>query len=309
MIFGQSHKYRIDQKMIIIRLIGGLGNQLFQYALGRKLAYKHNSDLKLDISGFAHSSSRIETQRSYRLNLFNIKASIARTEEIQKLRGWELDRIPLISPLLLRLCHPPSTYIREHSQRFDPHILDLTNNIYLDGYWQSEDYFIDIRDILLKEITRKDVSYDDNRGYLEQITSSSSISIHIRRGDYATDPKTNRYHGVCSLEYYRKAVEYMTEHEDDPHFFIFSDDLKWARENLTFIQDAEYISHNEKDSEHLDLWLMSQCKHQIIANSSFSWWGAWLNQNNEKIVIAPKQWLLDDQINTDDIIPKSWTKI
>ena len=136
-----------------------------------------------------------------------------------------------------------------------------------------------------------------------------AVSLHIRRGDYVSNPVTNNYHGTCSLAYYKKAVLLLKEKIENPSFFIFSDDLLWARENLDFINDMTFIDLDKSIPDHEEMHLMSQCKHNIIANSSFSWWGAWLNENSDKIVIAPKKWFSDNTINTEDLIPAKWMRI
>jgi hypothetical protein len=137
----------------------------------------------------------------------------------------------------------------------------------------------------------------------------SAVSIHVRRGDYVSDAGTNRFHGTCSVDYYHDAVDRISGFAPASHFFVFSDGIDWAKENLRLRQPVTYVDFNDGEKNYEDLRLMSLCKHHIIANSSFSWWGAWLNPNPDKIVIAPKKWFNDPSINTDDLIPNSWLRL
>lgn len=283
--------------MIITKLIGGLGNQMFQYAVGRSLAYANNTELKLDISGY--NNQKGITPRSYMLNIFNIQSNYANEKEIHKFRG---------NNIFLRILKI-SSYIKEKQFYFDPKILIVKDNSYLDGYWHSEKYFKEIEQIIRKEFTLKDKPDVTNRKMISYINNCDSVSIHIRRGDYVFDKKTNKFHGICSLGYYLKAVALVAKKVKNPQFFIFSDDPIWTKQNLHLKFPCVYVDHNVGRKDYEDMRLMSKCKHNIIANSSFSWWGAWLNNNLDKIVVAPKQWFHDKSINTRDLIPESWIRI
>ena len=267
--------------MIITKLTGGLGNQLFQYALGRHIAYIHNTDLKLDVSIYEN-----DPKRHYSLLPFNIKSIIAQTDEISNLN-----------------------IVKEKAFSFDENILKTPNDSYLDGYWQSEKYFKDILETIKKEISLKDKFSDKIEKIAENIKNTSSISIHIRRGDYIKEAKTNAFHGTCSNEYYIKGVKKISESIENPTIFVFSDDIKWCQDNLSFSYPTIFINENNSIKDYEEIILMSLCKHNIIANSSFSWWGAWLNNNPKKIVIAPKRWFANDKIDSSDIIPLSWIKM
>jgi len=204
--------------------------------------------------------------------------------------------------------------LRHHKiQQKDIHnirqFLALPDHSYLEGYWGSEKYFKDIENIIRKEFTLKDKPDAINQKMISRIKNCDSVSIHIRRGDYIFDEKTNKYHGVCNLDYYLKAIALVAKKVKKPYFFIFSDDIRWAKQNLHLKFPCVYVNHNIGKKDYEDLRLMSNCCHNIIANSSFSWWGAWLNKNKDKIVIAPKKWFTDKSINTKDLIPKQWLKI
>jgi len=145
--------------------------------------------------------------------------------------------------------------------------------------------------------------------FAQQILAKESISLHIRRGDYVSNVYTNSVHGTCSLDYYQQAVTLLESKLNNPHFFIFSDDLAWAKEHLSFIENVTFVELDVNIPDHDEMFLMSQCLHHIIANSSFSWWGAWLNKNLDKIVIAPKRWFIDETYNTSDLIPDAWIRL
>jgi len=289
--------------MIITKLVGGLGNQMFQYAIGRNLAKKNNTNLKLDLSFY--NEQQTDSKRNYSLKYFNILENIATEEEIKKLRRNECKngRRHLLHNLFFA---NKSIYIKEKQFNFDKNVLNASNNFYLSGYWQSEKYFKNIEDIIRKEFTLKTNSKQSLEELTEKIKKSNSISLHVRRGDYANNPNTRSHHGLCPIEFYEEAIKIATEKYSDIHLFVFSDDIEWVKENLKTDSPTIFVEDN-KDYE--DLILMSKCKHNIITNSSFSWWGAWLNQNPNKIVIAPKKWFNDPKTNTEDLIPKSWIQI
>lgn len=292
--------------MIIVKLKGGLGNQLFQYALGRHLSEINNTNVKLDISFF-------ETYKlhAYSLKPFHIKEIIASPQEVDKLVFYKSGAL---EEFIRRQLHRPrrfaSTYIGEKEPYFDPEILKLSDDVYLDGYWQSEEYFSSISEIIKNEFVVKTSPLGYNKKLLNLIESCNSVSLHVRRGSY-TIPPFSEFHGTCSLKYYEKGINYISEFIEQPTFFIFSDDLAWARENIKLKHRTIFVGHNNALNDFEDLRLISFCKHQIIANSTFSWWGAWLNSNPEKIVITPSQWFLNENYNskTHDLIPKNWIKL
>ncbi len=293
--------------MVIVKLIGGLGNQLFQYAAARKLANKHSTELKLDVSGF-------ETYKlhKYSLSHFNIQENFASEGEINALTGQRKEGT--ITRIFRRALHKPAklpaTHIKEKNPfHFDPEILNLPDGVYLEGYWQSEKYFSDIESIVRKELTVKTPLSGKDKELAKQMDSCDSVSIHIRRGDYVTNPHTSMVHGTSDLDYYNRCIRSIAESVKNPHFFVFSDDPEWVRDNLNPPYPTTFVDHNGADRNHEDLRLMSQCKHNIIANSTFSWWGAWLNSNPEKVVLAPKLWFRSDKYNNKDLIPDRWIKI
>jgi hypothetical protein len=291
--------------MVIVRLYGGLGNQMFQYAAGRRLAYVLDSQLKLHISSFRH-----DNLRNYELSLFDIKESIATDDEALSLTAGKQGILKrLVARALGKTLEPAPTHIQERHFHFDPEVLTLPDNVYLDGYWQSAKYFEGIEDVIRKDFTIKTSQDENNKEISRQIESRKSVSLHIRRGDYISNAYTKRLHGTCDLEYYQRCVEEITRKVEDPNFYLFTDDPTWVRQNLKFIYPAMVIDHNGSAKSYEDLRLMSQCKHHIIANSTFSWWAAWLSNNSNKTVCAPKRWFANDNLNIKDLLPETWLKI
>jgi hypothetical protein len=292
--------------MIIVQLKGGLGNQLFQYAAGRRIAIANNFSLKLDLSWFKGQPDRL-----YSLNHFATIKDVANPAEIARLSGSKWAHLREYLPYIRDFGKPyyQRALVRERILDFDPNILKISESTYLDGYWQSEKYFKDIEDIIRRELNVIDPPNEENVNYARLIQSSTSVAIHVRRGDYVSRPYTNRYHGVCTLDYYYRAIEYIMSAVDNPRFFIFSDDPKWAQINLKIDAPTTYVSHNTPDQNYEDLRLMTYCKHYIIANSSFSWWGAWLSQYRDKIVIAPERWFQAIDYNDEDRLPLEWIRL
>ncbi len=290
--------------MIITKLIGGLGNQMFQYAVGRRLAHVLGTELKLDISGFNNYKLR-----TYSLGNLNIREKYASPEEVAALtRPTMLERMR--AKLLRKQPRPAATYIREKKKfHFDSDILNLADGVYLDGSWQSEKYFSDIAGIIRQEFSVKIPQADKNKELAGLIATCEAVSLHIRRGDYVSNPHTRQVHGVCEIDYYFRCIEYLTRTIKNPHFFVFSDDPEWARENLKLAYRMTLVDHNGVEKHYEDLRLMSQCKHHIIANSTFSWWGAWLSRNKNKIVLAQERWANSDYYDVKDLIPQKWIKL
>jgi hypothetical protein len=296
--------------MVIVRIMGGLGNQLFEYAAGRRLAMVNHDQLKLDTSTYEASP------RPYRLGMFNIAEELASQPEVERLTG-----VSSRNTIPTRLRGHLSRYARqlrpsrktpvfaERATTFHPEILNATGDVYLNGYWQSELYFKDIEDVIRGEFTLRNTPDEANREAATAMGKCESVSLHVRRGDYVSNPLYNQVHGVCPLSYYRAAVKLISDKVGSPHFFVFSDDIGWVKQNLKLRHSITYLDHNGEEKDYEDLRLMSLCKHHIIANSSFSWWGAWLGADPGKIVIAPKTWFNDQTKDSNDIVPSSWWRI
>ena len=290
--------------MIITNIVGGLGNQMFQYAIAKAIACKKGDAFKIDISCFSK-----QKLRKYELNNLNIIENIATSEEIELLAGKETFLLKLKRKIGLKQMRLYSYYKEKEIAVFDENIFRHKDSIYLDGYWQSELYFKKIRKEILKDFTLKENVSDVAKIYIEQIKNTNSISLHVRRGDYVKNHLTNSVHGVCDINYYTRAIDYIKTYEEDTCYFIFSDDILWCKESFDFIRNKYFVEETENAFE--DLELMKNCKHNIIANSTFSWWGAWLNQNSDKIVIAPKRWFSDDKMQEQakDLLPEEWLRV
>ena len=274
--------------MIITKIAGGLGNQMFQYAIAKSIAIKNSDEFKLDISFYSK-----QTLRKYELDLFTIEENLDSGES-------------LLSKVKRKLGFILGDYYREKETTiFDKKVFDYDENIILDGYWQNENYFKEIRDDIIKDFTPKIDISNEAKKHLKQICSSNSISIHLRRGDYIHNSHINNVHGTCDLDYYMKAIKYINKNTENIKYFIFSDDIVWCKENFDFLENKVFIDDTKSGID--DLELMKHCKHNIIANSSFSWWGAWLNENDNKIVVAPKTWWASRQ--DKHIAPLNWKKI
>jgi hypothetical protein len=296
--------------MIIVRLEGGLGNQMFQYAAARRLAVVNATQLKLDLGWFSDIPSG-DTQRQFELPSFNCEQEVASPEEVKALRGIDTKRWPKMLKSLLKSTGlvPKRTYIREKQFHFDPEILQLQGDVYLDGYWQSEKYFLDASDTIRKDFTLSTDFGPRDKEVAGSIRSCQSVSLHVRRGDYVTSRIVSQQHGSSQLHYYQEAIAQMSARLGNPHFFVFSDDPEWVKTNLQVGVPMTYLDHNGPEKACEDLRLMSLCQHHIIANSSFSWWGAWLSSHQSKIVMAPKRWFNRDDIVTDDLIPQGWLRL
>ncbi len=203
--------------------------------------------------------------------------------------------------------HP--TVVQERYFHFDPEVLEHIGSVYLSGYWQSYRYFDNIASILRREFSVRSRQMGDNLAMAQLIASTQSVSLHVRRGDYVSCSLAMRRHGVCPLEYYDAAIRIMADRMNSPHFFIFSDDIPWVQTHIQLQYPCTYVTHNGVANDYEDLRLMSQCKSHIIANSTFGWWGAWLSQAPEKIVIAPRSWFAGLDYNTGDLIPSSWLRL
>ena len=292
--------------MLIMKLKGGLGNQLFQYALGRRLTYSNNVQLKLDVSSY-----RTYSLHSYGIHHFNIVENIATEDDLKALGIMEGRGLRTIISKALekrKLIHNPHR-INERLWAFDPEILNVSDNVYLDGYWASEKYFREIAEVLRAELTPRQRLDKVNEDMASEIANATSVSVHIRRGDYVTNPETNKLFGTCSLKYYSKCISEIALKVRDPHFYVFSDDVQWTKKNLIIEHPVTYVDHNNKENDFKDLYLMTKCKHHIIANSSFSWWGAWLSTSKDHIVFATSRWLTPGRTDVQDIIPERWLRV
>ena len=276
--------------MIIINLNSQLGNQMFQYALARKLQTL-GKKVKFDTRYY------LQYPDHYALDVFSVKVDFATDSEISRERDENRTYPARLRRKLFGKRQTIFSEVQSRSLMYMPDIF-LMKHGYVDGYWQTEKYFSNIRNILLKDFTFPPIDDGKNMELLERINNQTTVSIHIRRGDYV-----NGFPMITS-QYYENAISYFdNKYNEVLYFLVFSNDMEWAKQNLRFRQ-GEFIDWNTGKESWKDMYLMTQCNHHIIANSSFSWWGAWLNQKDNKEVIAPSIWLYHQE--TPDIYCKGW---
>lgn len=296
----------MELNVIITNIIGGLGNQMFQYAAGKALASRLDVPLYLDLGEF----SSYGLHNGFELNrIFNLRFDIADSVHVDRLLSWRNNS--LVKRILRRKqfsIFRGNNLIFEPSHRYWAGFHSLKSSIYLNGYWQSERYFNDFKSLIANEFTFAIPLEGANLKIANKIINSQSISVHIRRGDYVSSKSASSVMGVCSKDYYNTAINLMCEKIDNPIFFVFSDDIDWAKKNIGIRNYCIYVDHNTALESYRDMQLMSLCKHNIIANSSFSWWGAWLNNNVDKIVMSPINWFAAN-IDSCDIVPDKWIRI
>ncbi|MEO5646620.1 MAG: alpha-1,2-fucosyltransferase [Candidatus Paceibacterota bacterium] len=290
--------------MIIVRLAGGMGNQMFQYAAGNVLAMKNNVPLGLDTS-FLLDRTPIPnfTFREYNLGEFNIDARVVKNKEVPFLYRHHFSGMLMRYGDYVRrkFFNSPGKERKEYS--FDVRVLSLGPDAYLEGWWQNPAYFSDSREILLKDFTLKHPSEKITR-LVADISSEHSVCVHVRRGDYLG----NTFHETVGVDYYKKAIETIATTRKIERIYVFDrDSIEWCEENLLFDYPTRYIKNDISMAECLTL--MKSCRHLVLANSSLSWWAGWLGNGQDKIVVAPKKWVNDTSVNTEEVIPKEWIRI
>lgn len=289
--------------MKIVKILGGLGNQMFQYALYISLKYMCNGEtVKIDTSCFRgyplHNGYELE-------RVFNVKPEHANLYDLLRLaypychyRMWQIGK------RLLPIRH--TMLAEKDNEEYDASVLDVTGDCYYDGYWQNEKYFIEVKEQLYEIFTPKVIDAR-NASFAKELSACNSVSLHVRRGDYNSHPL---YGGICDETYYINAIKKIQSYIDVDVYCVFSNDIEWCKENLPKIignRTIRYVDWNTGTNSYMDIYLMSHCRHNIIANSSFSWWGAWLNRSNDQIVISPKKW--NNIKGSKFEIPKKWQRL
>lgn len=288
---------KIFKKKILVKIKGGLGNQMFQYAYGRALANHNSAKLILDICSYSD-----DKKRQFLLNNFNINS---KTLSCSKFFRFFLK---LFQSIFGKKIHE-----REVVQKK----IYFNTGLYtvVEGYFLSENFFNLYIDNIKEEIKLLSIDNYLNDTFLDKIKTVNSVSIHFRRGDYVYDKKINSIYEICSNSYYIDAINYIrTQTSNEITVFIFSDDLIWVKKNFPFPKSLDVLfvdSTSDVDQTLRDFYLMSSCKHNIISNSTFSWWAAWLNSNPEKVVVAPKKWFKESSLQEKvaKIIPQGWKVI
>jgi hypothetical protein len=283
--------------VITTRIIGGLGNQLFQYACGRALSERYKVPHQLDLRGFQQYKLH-----QYQLDKFCITAQVGAARDLPKFYRF--------GPLTFtRYAHRKgqlkNSVVREAKLAFDTSIYSHGSNLYLDGYWQSERYFADIRNTLVQELQLREPLDAVNQRLAEEMQQQNSVSLHVRRADYVNNPT----YAECTVDYYHRALTMIAEREKNLHVYVFSDDIPWVQEHIHLAVPTTYVTQNNGRANYLDIVLMRFCTNSIIANSSFSWWGAWLKKNVTGLVIAPKTWYTDPRKASQDLLPHRWVTI
>ncbi len=296
--------------MIIVKLQGGLGNQMFQYAAGKYLAQKHNVELKLDLKFLLDRSLRKNfVFRDYDLDIFgickekyqtNINVDFGRYRRLSRIKYYLASKINSNLP----------KYVRESPYSFDESFFQIPDHSYLEGYWQSCRYFEEIASQIRSDFQILHEFSEIGVHLLSHIRSTNAVCVNVRRADFVNINKANLHHGFCDLNYFKSSIDTIKSLIENPTFFIFSDDIAWCVEKFKFLDNVTIVTHEyagRKFSQYLNL--MTNCKHFIIPNSTFGWWAAWLGGNSGKIVIAPSKWYMNKKMDTRELLPKSWLRV
>jgi len=292
--------------MIIVKLQGGLGNQMFQYAFASVLAQKNKKKLLLDTSFFENTEKKLGfTPRPFELHVFNNNYKSASQKNIVS-----FDTLSLINRFKKKYgLRYPIKYIEDFS-KYNPCLLSIKQDVYLQGYFQSYKYFMGYEDFVRHLFSfNTEALSTSNKRILNIIKETNAVSIHVRRGDYVNDALTNAYHGTCGLDYYLEAINILELQYHNLTLFFFSDDMEWVKNAFGNLKQQKYFVNVNLNNSWVDMLLMSVCRHHIIANSSFSWWGAWLNPNPLKTVVAPKQWNYNKELDILTLLPEEWIKV
>jgi len=298
--------------MILIHFLGGLGNQLFQYALGRHLSLIHNRPLRFDRSNYTAVKPDVKLGiRLFGLEAFSVSGKVATPDELEPFGKYRGNRPAARFARLVNLWAPYcySHFIRQPKDevwRFHRRLLTsrLPGQVVIEGYWQTEKYFEDIAAIIRNDLTVRLPTAGQNAEMLADISGVESISVHVRHGDNATSAA--KEFGVLPIAYYEQAAALLMRRIRRPHFFVFSDDPDWAKENLRLPGPMTFAVHNGDEKSYEDLRLMAACRHHIIGNSTFSWWGAWLGKKDDQIVYAPDKQVMNWDYDYRDYYPRSW---
>ncbi len=279
--------------------MGGLGNQMFQYAAARSLSLKRGIPFSVTFD-----DPYKFVARKYALDIFQLDLNFAGMDDLRKYAP----KTGLKRKIFRLLGKNPDSFLFQEKEYyvFDPAFFDVDSHAYLRGFWQSYLHFEDIRAALLNDFGFKQPLSGKNKEWAKLASESNSISIHVRRGDYVSVAQANKSHGVIEVPYYEQAIKAVSQRVEQARFFVFSDDMPWVRENLKLPADTVFVEGNDGEAAFEDMRLMTHCKHNIIANSSFSWWGAWLNQHPDKLVVAPNQWTTSAELKNITLAPAEW---
>lgn len=281
--------------MFIVKLMGGMGNQMFQYAFARNLSLKYNKPLKIDLSFLKNKNQGPKfTYRDYNLNIFNIDGDF----DIPKKESGIL-----LQENALQTAAANINYVNTFIQK------NINHNFVLSGFWQSQNYFIDIEDQIKQDFTFRDSVSESNehiQKMFNNIISCNSVMIHVRRTDYLNHLD---YYYVVNNDYIQSSTNIINAKINSPHFFVFSDDIEWCKENIK-LKNTTFVDNTYAGNAcNYYLQLMYSCKHYIISNSTFSWWPTWLGRSTDSLIIAPKKWYKTSSVNAEELVPSSWLRV
>lgn len=290
--------------MVIIKIEGGLGNQMFQYSLYLKML-NMGRDARVDCSDLSDYLNEHGWDTIF--NIFDLSPQYATYEENRRLKDNPGGKLSKVRRRIFGIKRSHYIEKKGESGKFNPDILAM-DDVYLEGYWQTYGYFDSIKEKVIETFTFQQDLNSDNEHMLREIEASACpVSVHVRLGDYNTADNRNIYGNICTLKYYDRAVRYISQRVEDPFFFVFSNDPKEAGRIFGDRDNFVVIDINDEMSGWCDMLLMSKCKHNIIANSTFSWWGGYLNKNPNKIIVAPAKWVGDRDMS--DICCPDWVRI
>lgn len=304
-VIGTKNKIRQRTPVVVVRIYEGLGNQLFQYSAASALAFRSGARLKLDNRSYREK----RVYRKYRLGLYRTRGEFINAYDWVRIRFTENCRFPRLKVLVGGvLPFLQMHWLRDREIGYDAAVTAPTLDAYLHGFWHSPKYFADYDAKIREELTLRSEPEGLNRELFEEIHRKNSVCVHIRRSDYIANPALTARHGVCSVAYYEAALDHVAREKRADAFFVFSDDPEWTQQNIRVPGRATFVTHN-LDAEYEDLRLMSACRHFIIANSTFSWWGAYLGSSKDKMVIAPERWYAEPSPHEADLIPETWIRM
>ncbi len=309
-VFGLLNKYII---MITVKLQGGIGNQMFQYAAAKSLAEKNKTAVALDLTTLNHRlPGRNYVFRSFDLDLLKVEAQLTTLSKLSlKLPNFSF-LLARAANLVAKKLRPAHYLVEKENYFFDEKIMLATAGTYLDGFWQSFRYFEGIEELLRREFAFKNKLSGPALAMAKEIANTNSVCVNVRRDDYVSNATNLQFFGAMDEAYFMGGVEVIGKKVDAAHYFIFSDDLEWARKNFNFLENKTIVGIDCNGERYGDKFhLMTLCKHFIIPNSTFAWWGAWLGNHPDKVVVAPKYWVRDEKLNanTKDLIPEDWIRI
>lgn len=282
--------------MKIVKFLGGLGNQMFQYAFYLSLKQRFGK-VKADLQDFADYELHygFELEKVFGIQLDKATAFDRRIYTMDK-RDW-------LTRKLRRIYGTKNAWYLERQEfGYDRNIYDDSSPRYYWGYWQHQLYHHTITPQLRQDFVFKEDYQGENLRLVRQLESMSSVAVHVRRGDYLGHPVLG---DICDVEYYQQSIDFFRQKVENPLFVVFSNDIQWCKNNLS-LAGAVFVDWNNGENSYRDMQLMTHCNHLIIANSSFSWWGAWLNRKEDKIVVSPKRWITTSGVDTSGMILPNW---